>query len=344
MPNELTTPNMLEKGLAEIETIEDGVAVTKQAKALTQAAKKFGLSKDKVCDVVWIHIQAALKVGELLGKNPGKAHGQAYPGKKARPHGPALKDFDVKKFRAVAWRAGWEMLERYFGPDGWAKKYSEVHPSFNEALIISRLGDLQEPVMKLLEGRFADSLQEAIKMTRQNEMEESPPPEGLYRTIIIDPPWPIKNISRDVAPRQEGFSYETMSVEEISEMGVPADEHCHCWLWTTQKFLPEAFKILEAWDFKYIFTMVWHKNGGFQPVKLPQYNCEFVLFGRRGGLEFLDTKDFFTCFDGKRREHSRKPENFYDLVRRVSPEPRINMFTREPVEGFEGWGNESEKF
>ncbi len=86
--------------------------------------------------------------------------------------------------------------------------------------------------------------------------------------------------------------------------------------------------------------MVWHKAGGFQPFNLPQYNAEFVLFGRKGGLDFLDTKNFFTCFEGKRREHSRKPVEFYDLIRRVSPEPRIEMFSREKHDGYEIWGDE----
>ena len=90
--------------------------------------------------------------------------------------------------------------------------------------------------------------------------------------------------------------------------------------------------------------MVWHKPGGFQPYGLPQYNCEFVLFGRMGSLPFTETKQFSTCFDGKRREHSRKPDGFYDTVRRVSPGPRIDVFSRERRDGFDSWGDEVDKF
>jgi N6-adenosine-specific RNA methylase IME4 len=171
------------------------------------------------------------------------------------------------------------------------------------------------------------------------------PPTGLYRTIVVDPPWPIQKLDRDVRPNQvASLDYPTMSLEEIKAFVIPATEAAHLYLWTTQKYLPAALTIMEAWGFKYLFTMVWHKPGGFQPFGLPQYNCEFILFGRKGGIDFLDTKAFPTCFSAPRREHSRKPDEFYELVNRVSPGPRIDIFTREHHDGFDGFGNETDKF
>ena len=90
--------------------------------------------------------------------------------------------------------------------------------------------------------------------------------------------------------------------------------------------------------------MIWFKPGGFQPFGLPQYNIEFVLFGRRGSLPFLETKQFFTGFSAPRQEHSRKPQAFYELVRRVSPGPRIDIFSRESHDGFVQFGNEVDKY
>ncbi|MFH1539957.1 MAG: MT-A70 family methyltransferase [bacterium] len=171
-------------------------------------------------------------------------------------------------------------------------------------------------------------------------------PAGKYSTIIVDPPWPMKKIVREVRPNQAELDYPTMSVEEIKTfpIGDYALDDCHLYLWTTQKFLPAAFDVLKEWGFGYIFTMVWRKAGGFQPVGLPQYNCEFVLFGRRGNIEFLNTKDFFCAFEAPRREHSRKPAEFYDLIRRVSPGPRIDVFSREGHAGFDQWGNQTDRF
>jgi N6-adenosine-specific RNA methylase IME4 len=81
-----------------------------------------------------------------------------------------------------------------------------------------------------------------------------------------------------------------------------------------------------------------------QPVGLPKWNYEVVVIARRGGAEFLTTQDFPLCFNGTSREHSRKPVEFYDRVRRVSPAPRLDMFSRAPIEGFERHGNEIDRF
>ena len=69
-----------------------------------------------------------------------------------------------------------------------------------------------------------------------------------------------------------------------------------------------------------------------------------MIYARRGAPEFVDAKDFFCCFNAPRREHSRKPDEFYDLVRRVADGPRIDMFSRERRDGFDQWGDETDRF
>ena len=171
-------------------------------------------------------------------------------------------------------------------------------------------------------------------------------PAGKFSTIVIDPPWPMEKIERDVAPDQVAFDYPTMSEDQLAAFPVAdmAADDCHLFCWTTHKFLPMSLRLLDAWGFRYVLTMVWHKPGGFQPFGLPQYNCEFAIYARRGTPTFADTKAFNVCFQAPRREHSRKPDEFYDVIRRVTTGPRIDVFSREARDGFDVYGNETNKF
>ncbi len=165
---------------------------------------------------------------------------------------------------------------------------------------------------------------------------------GLFDVIVLDPPWPMQKIERDVRPNQSEFDYPTMSESELEGLEIPCADDCHVWVWTTHKFLPMALRLIEAWGMKYVCTFVWHKPGGFQPIGLPQYNAEFAIYARKGTPVFIDTKAFPTCFEAPRGAHSEKPQAFYDMVRRVTAGRRLDMFNRRAIDGFEVWGKESE--
>jgi len=179
-----------------------------------------------------------------------------------------------------------------------------------------------------------------------------PEQRGKYRTLVIDPPWPMARIERDIVVGEENyFDYPTMTLTQIKtdRKLLPirrlADKTgSFVFLWTTQKYLPMSPDILESWGFNYLVTLVWNKGHGMKPFNLPLFNCEFVILGKRGNINFLDTKNFRTLFDGTRRAHSQKPTEFYELLSRVTPEPRIDIFSREKHDGFDQFGNETDKF
>uniref|UniRef100_A0A6M3LES8 Putative methyltransferase n=1 Tax=viral metagenome TaxID=1070528 RepID=A0A6M3LES8_9ZZZZ len=183
-----------------------------------------------------------------------------------------------------------------------------------------------------------------IEATIKKEIISQPLPITKYQTIVIDPPWPVKKIIRDERPNQGAFDYPTMSIEEIVKLkiSVLASDNCHIYLWTTHKFLPVSFLILEEWGFKYQCLLTWVKNVGMTPFSW-MYSTEHCLFGRKGSLDLLKLGERLD-FNGKVREHSRKPEIFYELIKRVSPGPRIDIFSREKREGFDQFGNESDRF
>jgi len=197
---------------------------------------------------------------------------------------------------------------------------------------------------KVERGVMRTALAEVNAIERQ-KLAENPPelPVGIYRTVVIDPPWPMAKIPREVRPNQVGFDYPTMSLEEIGalDIGARLADDSFCFLWTTQKFLPVAFDIMAGWGLDYRFTMVWHKPGGIQIYNYPQYNCEFIIVGSKGSPDFVDTKAFNTAFKADRQGHSVKPDEFYDLLRRVTAGPRLDMFSRRNIDGFEVWGNQA---
>jgi len=194
----------------------------------------------------------------------------------------------------------------------------------------------------LADVRREEKREEIIERLESVSAIEAKTTSGVFDVIVIDPPWAMQKIERDVRPNQSEFDYPTMSEEELAGLDIPAADDCHVWVWTTHKFLPMTLRLLDAWGMKYVATFVWHKPGGFQPIGLPQYNCEFAIYARIGTPEFVDTKAFNTCFNAPRGAHSEKPEEFYEVVRRVTAGRRLDMFNRRPIDGFEVWGKESE--
>lgn len=191
-----------------------------------------------------------------------------------------------------------------------------------------------------------EEIREYKQQQKQDLFEENPLPIGKwYRTIVIDPPWEAMKMEREVSPEQQSWDYPSLSVDEIK--GLPINElmhpqGCHVYLWTTHKHFPDCFGIFESWQVTYQCPLTWVKNIGITPYSW-MYSTEHVLFGRFGSLDLL-VKGKRLDFQGKVRQHNRKPSTFYELVSLVSPGPRLDMFSRESHKGFEQWGNETDKF
>lgn len=221
----------------------------------------------------------------------------------------------------------------------------------------TKLARMEEPVkqkvIEVLASGKAKTVQEAISEDRRMQVKERLEtlktegvvlPTGKYSCLVIDPPWPMQKIERDVRPNQVEFEYPTMSEDELKAFPVPdfSANDAHLYLWTTQKYVPMALRLAEAWGFKYQCLMTWVKNVGFTPFSW-MYSTEHVLFCTKGSLPLLALGKRLD-FSAKVREHSRKPDEFYNLVREVSPGPRLDVFSREKREGFDQYGNEVEKY
>jgi N6-adenosine-specific RNA methylase IME4 len=208
----------------------------------------------------------------------------------------------------------------------------------------------QRAVVRVLNKGGAKRVKQAYRKVRQQKVarqaKDAPPlPDRRYRCLVIDPPWPVEKILRDVRPKQQEWDYPTMTVDEIAELPIRSlaeESGCHVYLWVTHRFLPDGLRLFERWGVKYQCLLTWVKNVGITPYSW-MYSTEHVLFGRIGSLDLMKV-GMRLDFAADRREHSRKPEVFYDIVRQVSPGPRLDMFAREAHDGFEQWGNETNRF
>jgi N6-adenosine-specific RNA methylase IME4 len=162
-----------------------------------------------------------------------------------------------------------------------------------------------------------------------------------YKTIVIDPPWPIEKLQRKVRPNQINMDYPMMSIEQIKSIKIAniSEENSVCFLWTIQKYLPISFDILSAWGFKYQRTLTWDKSNGLCLFGF-HHRSEFVLFGYKGKLDMYPRRKAIpTVFQAKSPYHSAKPDEFYQMISCFN-EPRIDIFARKQREGFDVFGNE----
>ncbi|MBX9903055.1 MAG: S-adenosylmethionine-binding protein [Burkholderiales bacterium] len=174
--------------------------------------------------------------------------------------------------------------------------------------------------------------------------------QGPYTTILADPPWQFQNRTGKMAPEHKRLlRYPTMELKEIMQLPVPklAAARSHLYLWVPNALLQEGLKVMEAWGFTYKCNLVWYKirkDGGPDGRGVGFYFrnvTELVLFGVRGSMRTLKPgRTQVNLFSTRKREHSRKPDEFYDLIEACSPGPYLELFARFRRDGWHQWGNE----
>lgn len=176
-----------------------------------------------------------------------------------------------------------------------------------------------------------------------------------FSTVLADPPWRFQNRTGKVAPEHGRLSrYETMSLAEICALPVAdfVNEPAHLYLWVPNALLPAGLAVMTAWGFEYKSNIVWHKvrkDGGPDGRGVGFYfrnTTELLLFGTRG-------KNARTLAPGRRqvnivktqkREHSRKPDELYDIIEQCSRGPFLEMFARGSRPGWATWGNQADQY
>ena len=173
-----------------------------------------------------------------------------------------------------------------------------------------------------------------------------------FHTILADPPWQFQNRTGKVAPEHKRLNrYVTMQLEEILALPVAglAQEPCHLYLWVPNALLPEGLAVMSAWGFQYKGNIVWEKvrkDGGPDGRGVGFYFrnvTELVLFGVRGSnaRTLPPARSQVNLLRTQKREHSRKPDEMYELIERCSSGPYLELFARGTRPGWVSWGNEA---
>jgi len=191
-----------------------------------------------------------------------------------------------------------------------------------------------------------DVIADEKKAQRESDIEEikSKPvvdPGGKYDTVIIDPPWPY-GTKYNATGRRAANPYPEMSIEEISNLDTHTKDDSIIWLWTTHKFLRHSFALLDTWEFRDVSILTWVKDRMGLGTWL-RSQTEFCIMAVKG-KPVIDLSSQTTVIYGAMREHSRKPDEFYDMVKELCPGSILDWFSREAREGIASGGKEVDKF
>jgi N6-adenosine-specific RNA methylase IME4 len=173
-----------------------------------------------------------------------------------------------------------------------------------------------------------------------------------FATVLADPPWQFTNKTGKVAPEHKRLSrYPTLGFDEITQLPLSqiTKTTAHLYLWCPNAMLPEGLAVMKAWGFSYKSNIVWHKvrkDGGSDGRGVGFYFrnvTELILFGVKG-------KNARTLAPGRRqvnllatrkREHSRKPDEQYEIIEACSAGPFLELFARGTRNKWVAWGNQA---
>ena len=174
-----------------------------------------------------------------------------------------------------------------------------------------------------------------------------------FATILADPPWQFANKTGKIAPEHKRLArYRTLHLNDIVDLPVKEITRAtaHLYLWCPNALLAEGLAVMKAWGFTYKSNIVWHKvrkDGGSDGRGVGFYFrnvTELLLFGVRG-------KNARTLAPGRRqvnllatrkREHSRKPDEQYEIIEACSAGPYLELFARGTRQGWSSWGQQAD--
>ena len=175
-----------------------------------------------------------------------------------------------------------------------------------------------------------------------------PFPNKKYNIIYADPAWYFKSYSSKGERRNATQHYDCMSISDICNLPISniSKDDCILFIWVIDPMLPQALEVIKAWGFKYkTVAFTWVKEnkseGYFTGLGYwTRANPEMCLLATKGKPKRI-SKSVRQLVMDKRREHSRKPDRIRnDIVQLCGDLPRIELFARQRVDGWDNWGDQ----
>lgn len=348
--NDLTAPKLasavakLGQQLKQAQTPAEVAAIETAAAALRDLAKRAHLSREEQNRAGEVVLDSARTGGRMLKtmrEEGTRQTGGGSPLQRIRVT-PTLVDLGLSdsaisaQQRAFRWSCIGQLPENLY-----SDFKRDIVASSNDAVLTmagaiaffkkwKREQDLKEQARAIAAGEFQTGV-------------------GPYDVIVYDPPWPYGTQETYHPDTRRGSTpYPEMSLEEIAadgerEISAKGVEDCILWLWTTHKFMRHSFPLLDRWGFSDKMIVTWEK----QKMGLGRWlrsKSEFCIMAVRGSPATQLTNQT-TMVHGDMREHSRKPDEFYEMIESLClGVRRYDRFTREARPTWDGGGNEPEKF
>ncbi len=318
------------RALARASTLDEVLHIGDVAEAARVYAKAAKLGLEAQNKAAEIHVRAQRKAGELLACMQRQGAGRPVDNGSSVEPFPKLADMGITKQDSHRWQRLASLPDDAF--EEHLRDTRDAGREITTAGLLSRERDLANAErnhgMQPLTLTCTESLQDLIASGT------------TFATIYADPPWKYDNQATRAATDNH---YPTMTVDDLCELPIEklAAPNGHLHLWTTNAFQFEAKQVMEAWGFEYKSTFVWVKPqmgiGNYWRVA-----HEYLLLGVRGSCTFMD-KSLKSWAEIERTEHSAKPEAVREMIERASPAPRLELFARQPVDGWTVWGNQIEQ-
>jgi len=297
-------------------------------------ARRQQLGEEAMAYALAIKIEALRKLGEMLASTP-----KAKPGTKPefaraeRANSPTLAELGISTDTS-------SIAQKLAAMP--AEQFEQIKAGEISVYEASQLSKLDAPARARAIEKIANgaTVKQAARLVAHEQKRAAPFPKGKYQVIYADPPWEYENSGYDNAAAS---LYPTMPLEDICALPVEtlATSASVLFLWATNPLLPEALRVMAEWGFEYKTNIAWVKDRGRGMGWFLKSKHELLLIGVRPQTpQPAERPDSAQEFE-RGKVHSRKPQQFRQIIEGMYPGSKIELFARVACEGWDLWGNEN---